>query len=159
MAVIRPDFYLTTHLRHRAGLSHARIPVRIAMTKRPAVVLGTPAAGLGTNSRYDERRRLPMKVTATRPPAARTLAEICEDVRRANCGECWALPGDECVFTSVPVSVPVVPGTPVRPVRGYHVARFARAQRRGLISGPDLMAVLDTAGVFTTSTVIYDEGR
>ena len=100
-----------------------------------------------------------MKVTATRPPAARSLREICEDVRRANCGECWALPGDECVFTSVPASVPVVPGTPVRPVRGYHVARFARAQRRGLISGPDLMAVLDTAGVFTTSTVIYDAGR
>jgi hypothetical protein len=100
-----------------------------------------------------------MKVTATRPPAARSLHEICEDVRRANCGECWALPGDECVFTSVPASVPVIPGTPVRPVRGYHVARFARAQRRGLISGPDLMAVLDTAGVFTTSTVIYDEGR
>jgi hypothetical protein len=45
------------------------------------------------------------------------------------------------------------------PACGYHVARFARAQRRGLISGPDLMAVLDTAGVFTTSTVIYDEGR
>jgi hypothetical protein len=74
MAVIRPDFYLTTHLRHRAGLSHARIPVRVPTTKRPAVVLGTPAAGLGTNSRYDERRSLPMKVTGSstgpRPEAA-----------------------------------------------------------------------------------------
>jgi len=100
-----------------------------------------------------------MKVTATRQPEARSLREICEDVRRANCGECWALPGDECVFTSVPASVPVIPGTPMLPARGYHVARFARAQRRGLISGPDLMAVLDTAGVFTTSTVIYDAGR
>jgi len=123
------------------------------------VVLGTPAAGLGTNSRYDERRSLPMKVTATRPPAARSLREICQAARQANCGECWALPGDECVFTSVPVSVPVVPGTPMLPACGYHVARFARAQRRGLISGPDLMAVLDTVDVFTTSTVIYDEGR
>jgi len=95
--------------------------------------------------------------TTSGPPAARTLAEICADVRLATCGECWALPGDECVFTTAPVSVPVTPGTPVRPVRGYHVARFGRAQRRGLISGPDLMAVLDTAGAFTTSTVIYVE--
>jgi hypothetical protein len=123
------------------------------------VVLGTPAAGLGTNSRYDERRSLSMKVTAPEAPAARSLREICEDVRRANCGECWALPGDECVYTTAPVSVPVTPGTPVRSVRGYHVARFARAMRRGVISGADLMAVLDTAGVFTTSTVIYDDGR
>jgi hypothetical protein len=98
-----------------------------------------------------------MKVTAPRPPMTRPLHEICEDARRANCGECWAPPGDECVFTTIPVSVPVTPGTPVRPVRGYHVARFGRAMRRGLITGPDLMAVLDTAGAFTTSTVIYVE--
>jgi hypothetical protein len=101
-----------------------------------------------------------MNSAAPKAPAARrSLHQICEDARRANCGECWALPGDECVFTSVPASVPVVPGTRMLPARGYHVARFGRAQRRGLISGPDLMAVLDTAGVFTTSTVIYDEGR
>ena len=97
-----------------------------------------------------------MKVTATRPPAARSLREICEDARRANCGECWALPGDECVYTTAPVSVPVTPGTPVRPVRGFHVARFGRAMRRGLISGPDLLAVLGTLDAFTTATVICD---
>jgi hypothetical protein len=28
--------------------------------------------------------------------------------------------------------------------------------RRGLISGPKLLAVLQTAGVFTGTTVIYD---
>ena len=54
-----------------------------------------------------------MKVTAPGTPAARSLREVCEAARQANCGECWARPGDECVFTSVPVSVPVTPGTPV----------------------------------------------
>jgi hypothetical protein len=75
----------------------------------------------------------------------------------ANCGECWALPGDECVYTTAPVSVPVTPGTPVQPVRGYHVARLVRAYRRGLISGPDLDAVLAELVVFTNATVVYDE--
>jgi hypothetical protein len=55
------------------------------------------------------------------------------------------------------VSVPVTKGTPVRPVRGYHVARFARAERRGLISAADFAAVLNIAIVFTSATVIYDE--
>ena len=44
----------------------------------------------------------------------------------------------------------------MRPVRGFHVARFGRAMRRGLISGPDLLAVLGTLGAFTTATVIFD---
>ena len=60
------------------------------------------------------------------------------------------------MFTTVPVSVPVTRGTPLQPARGYHVARFARAMRRGLISGPELIAVLQTVGAFTDSTVIYD---
>jgi hypothetical protein len=95
--------------------------------------------------------------TAATPPTARTLHEICQDARQANCGECWALPGDECVYTTAPVSVPVTMGTPMRPVRGYHVARFCRGFRRGLISGPDLIAVLQAAGTFTLATVIWDQ--
>jgi hypothetical protein len=99
--------------------------------------------------------------TNARPAAARSLHEICVDTSRATCGECWAPPGDECVYTTVrttvPVSVPVTKGTPVRPVRGYHVAWFARAERRGLISAADFAAVLDMAVVFTAATVIYDE--
>ena len=70
---------------------------------------------------------------------ARSLHEICELVRQANCGECWQVPGKPC--------------TP----EGDHVARFGRAMRRGLISGPDLIAVLGTLDAFTTATVI--EGR
>ena len=97
-----------------------------------------------------------MKVTAPPASAARSLHEICESAGEANCGHCGALPGEECVFTTVPVSLPVTTGTPLQPARGYHVARFARAMRRGLISGPELITVLQTVGAFTDSTVIYD---
>ena len=95
--------------------------------------------------------------TTARPAAVCSLHQICVDTSRATCGECWAPPGDECVCTTAPVSVPVTKGTLVRPVRGYHVARFARAERRGLISAADFAAVLDIAIVFTSATVIYDE--
>ena len=97
-------------------------------------------------------------LTATAsPPAARSLHEICEAARRGTCGPfCGALPGDECVFTTAPVSVPVTRGTPTRPVRGYHVSRFAWAQSHGLISAAELAAVTGTAGSFTPATVIYD---
>jgi hypothetical protein len=99
---------------------------------------------------------MPGDTTTGAPAGARALHEICADTRRVNCGECWALQGDECVFTAVPVSVPVTRGTAMRPARGYHVARFGRAMRRGLISGPDLISVLQIAVVFTSVTVIFD---
>ena len=98
-----------------------------------------------------------MKVTAPGAPAAHSLHEVCEAARLVNCGACWAFPGDECVYTTAPVSVPVNPGTPVLPVRGFHVARFGRALRRGLISGPDLIAVLQALDAFTNDTVVYDD--
>jgi hypothetical protein len=79
-----------------------------------------------------------MKVTAPRASAARSLHEICQAARRVNCGECWQVPGKPC--------------TP----EGDHVARFGRAMRRGLISGPDLLAVLGALDAFTTATVIFD---
>ena len=95
--------------------------------------------------------------TTASPSAARSLHEICEAARRGTCGPfCGALPGDECVFTTAPVSVPVTRGTPTRPVRGYHVSRFAWAQSHGLISAAELAAVTGTAGSFTPATVIYD---
>lgn len=94
--------------------------------------------------------------TAARPLAARALHEICQNARSVDCGKCGALPGDECVYTTVPACVPVTRNTPVRPVRGYHVARLGRAFRRGLISGPDLVAVLQATVVFAADTVIYD---
>jgi hypothetical protein len=77
-----------------------------------------------------------MKVTAPGAPAARSLHEICEAARRVNCGECWHAPGKLC--------------TP----EGDHVARFGRALRRGLITGPDLIAVLQALDAFTSATVV-----
>ena len=95
--------------------------------------------------------------TTASPPAARSLHEICEAARRGHCGPfCGALPGDECVFTTAPASVPVTLGTSMQPVRGYHVSRFAWAQSHGLISAAELAAVTGTAVSFTAATVIYD---
>jgi hypothetical protein len=82
-----------------------------------------------------------MKVTALGTPPAHSLHEICQATRQANCGECWQVPGKPC--TSDP--------------DGDHVARFGRAMRRGLITGPDLVAVLQALVVFTNNTVVYDE--
>jgi hypothetical protein len=94
------------------------------------------------------------------PPAARSLHDICEAARLGSCGPfCGALPGDECVFTSAPVSVPVTGNTPTRPARGYHMARFARAESRGLISAAEVAAVTGTAASFTPARVIFDTGQ
>ena len=97
-------------------------------------------------------------LTATAgPPAARSLHEICQAARRGTCGpSCGALPGDECVFTTAPASVPVTLGTPMQPVRGYHVSRSARAHSHGLITAAELAAVTGTAGPPAPATVIYD---
>ena len=75
--------------------------------------------------------------------APRSLHAICELARLVNCGECWAPPQVPCLRGSQ--------GT-----KGYHVARFARARRRGLISAADLTAVLADVEVFGNSTVFYD---
>jgi hypothetical protein len=83
-----------------------------------------------------------MKVTAPEAPAVRSLAEICQAARQANCGECWQGPGRPCT----------------RNPEGDHVARFGRAARRGMISGPELVAVLGRLEAFTTATVVQMPG-
>jgi hypothetical protein len=75
---------------------------------------------------------------STRP--ARALDEITADAMQADCGaaECWAHHLDPC--SSAP---------------GVHLARYARARRRGLLSDRDMAVVLNAAGdVFGPSTVI-----
>jgi hypothetical protein len=79
--------------------------------------------------------------TTASPPAARSLHEICEAARQANCGECWQTPGVPCS----------------QDPEGDHVARFGRAMRRGLISGPELIAVLQPFGMFTGATLVYGQ--
>ena len=76
--------------------------------------------------------------TAASPPAARSRHEICELARLVNCGECWQAPGTPCT-----------PG-------GDHVARFGRAMRRGLLTGPELIAVLQALDAFTNTTIVCD---
>jgi len=95
--------------------------------------------------------------TTASPPAARSLHEICQAARRGTCGPfCGALPGDECVFTTAPASVPVTRGTAMQPARGYHVSRFAWAQSHGLISAAEFAAATGAAGPVTPAMVIYD---
>lgn len=74
-------------------------------------------------------------------PDRRPLHLIAADALAATCGECWARPGQPC------------------PVAGMHLARFARARRRGAISAADMAVVLDVAApdpedMFTPATVI-----
>jgi hypothetical protein len=83
---------------------------------------------------------------ASSPPVARSLSDICEATRWANCGQCWEVPGLPCAMHPVTGAV------------GLHVARFARAYRRGLISGPELVAALAVPQAFTNATVIYTDG-
>ena len=90
----------------------------------------------------------PATTTATAaaaPPAGpRTLHPICELTRLAACGYCPA-GGLDWPCTSSETGP-----------EGYHVARFASAMRRGLITGADLAVVVETAGVFTNATLVYD---
>jgi hypothetical protein len=85
-----------------------------------------------------------MRSTIPQAPVAalRPLAEICEAARQANCGECWQVPGKPCT----------------RGPEGDHVARFGRAARRGLITGPELVAILGPFDVFTTATIVQTPG-
>jgi len=76
--------------------------------------------------------------TAASPPAARSRHEICELARLVNRGECWQVPGKPC--------------TP----EGDHVARFGRALRRGLVTGPELIAVLQALDAFASATIVGD---
>jgi hypothetical protein len=60
-------------------------------------------------------------------PDSPTFGFAIEAACRVDCGQCAALAGDECIYTTAPVSVPVTSGAPVRPVRGYHAGRLVHA--------------------------------
>ena len=61
------------------------------------------------------------------PSITPDLAAAIGAARALDCPACPALAGDECVYSTAPVAVPVTAGTPVRPVRGYHAGRLALA--------------------------------
>ena len=81
--------------------------------------------------------------TAARPPASRSLHEILVVASMARCGECWKEPGDPCAHSPAGEE-------------GYHVARLGRAMRRGLISGRELVAVLQALVAFNNATLVFD---
>jgi hypothetical protein len=76
-------------------------------------------------------------------PTVRPLPGVLEAARQVNCGECWKEPGPPCV-------------TSLAGADGVHVARLDRAFRRGLISGAELIAVLQALTAFSSATVVYD---
>jgi hypothetical protein len=98
-------------------------------------------------NRLPERTATPAEVAdesarATRAQTGRqfprTLHALCEQAARL-------LPCEHCG---------AAPGTPCDGPDGYHLARFAAARRRGLITAQEMDAVLDAAGVITNGTII-----
>ncbi len=67
--------------------------------------------------------------TTTSPPAGapRAPVTVAELVRLANCPQCWQPPGRPCTIAGP---------------AGDHLARWQRAERRGLIAREDLAAVV-----------------
>jgi hypothetical protein len=80
-------------------------------------------------------------MTAPAVPQARSLQEIREDARRANCPQCWRRPGRSCTVSAPP---------------GDHLARYQRAERRGLISREDLAAVVAGLEVIAAHLIIRE---
>jgi hypothetical protein len=75
----------------------------------------------------------------------RSLHVICELTRLAICDYCWAgTLTQPCVCSG-------------KGPDGLHIARFAAALRRGLITEADFAAVIEAAGVFTNGTIVYDQ--
>lgn len=70
-----------------------------------------------------------------------TAAEL---VRLANCPQCWQRPGRPCTITGP---------------AGDHLARYMRAERRGLISREDLAAAVEPLEVIAGHVIIRDGAR
>jgi hypothetical protein len=72
----------------------------------------------------------------------RTLHALCQQgARLVNCGECWQRPGRPCT-----VSGP----------DGYHLGRFMRAERRGLITRAELARVVSGFVVIGSHVIVLD---
>jgi hypothetical protein len=68
-------------------------------------------------------------LAATAATAASSGREPARHVLLATCGYCWATPGEHCT------------GGP-----GSHLARWIRAERKGLVTGAELAAALGRLG-------------
>lgn len=75
----------------------------------------------------------------------RSLHVICELTRLAICDYCWAgTLTQPCVCSG-------------KGPDGLHIARFAAARRRGLITEADFGVVIEAAGAFISATIVYDQ--
>jgi hypothetical protein len=80
-------------------------------------------------------------MTTTPTTTPRTLRRLCTAARAVPCGHCSAPPGQPCVTSGGQ--------------EGYHLARFARACKIGLITAEGMAAALMAAGpVFTPASLI-----
>ena len=77
-------------------------------------------------------------------PPADAARDVIERVRLANCPQCWQRPGCPCT-----VSGPA----------GDHLARWQRAERRGMIGREDLAAVIAGLEVIAAHVIIRDGAR
>lgn len=75
--------------------------------------------------------------------AARDPLPAAERVRQAQCGQCWSPSGTPCQ----------------RHPRGEHLARYMRAERRGLISRAELVTVVAALDVIAPHVIIVDGAR
>jgi len=64
-----------------------------------------------------------------------------ERVRLVNCGQCWQRPGRPCTVADPP---------------GDYLARWQRAERRGLVSRPELAAAVATLDVIASHVIVRD---
>jgi hypothetical protein len=80
------------------------------------------------------------------PPAEapRGAVAVTDLVRLANCPQCWQRPGRPCTVSGPP---------------GDHLARWQRAERRGLITRAELAAAVATLDVIAPHVIIRDGAR
>ena len=82
---------------------------------------------------------MPTTIPQTPPPERVTMpADL---ARMANCPHCWQRPGRPCTIAGPP---------------GDHLARWQRAERRGLITRADLAAVVAGLDVIAPHVIIRD---
>jgi hypothetical protein len=72
---------------------------------------------------------------------AREALPVAERARMVPCGQCWQRPGRPCTVTGPD---------------GDHLARWQRAERRGLITRADLAAVVAGLEVIAAHVIIRD---
>ncbi len=73
------------------------------------------------------------------PPADALRVAVTDLVRLANCPHCWQRPGKACTVAGAP---------------GDHLARWQRAERRGLIGRADLAAAVAGLEVIAAHVII-----